>query len=545
VWRVNLDRRLDGLNPAETAAYRERLKGLELSPPSVAEVASAAVAAPDTQARALDLADAYLRLERVTEWRGDEGDLALVPTGVVVSEGSVNGKRTLYHVDHEGERTELGKDASLSSLSWDQTTLLVVQGGRGAQVPAAGGKLERIPFSADLDVDRVAESSQKFREAARVLGEVFYHPTLKGLDWAKLSERYHALAVRSRTAAEFREVASRFIGELNASHLGISPPTERPDTFQPNGRLGVDVREEPTGAVVTRVLAQGPAATAPTPLQVGDRIVSVGGQPWTAHDTLEARLRGRVGKETLLEVERPVADGVPLKLGALLTPIGYRSERTLRYQAWTAARRDRVHELSRGRVGYLHIRGMNYPSLMEFERDLFAAAYGHKGLLIDVRNNGGGWTADRVLASLMVRPHAYTVPRGSDPEYTRGYPRGRLFIQRFTRPVNLLCNEKSFSNAEILSHAFKTLERGTLVGEQTYGGVISTGATRLVDGTRVRLPFRGWYLPDGTDMENNGAVPDLRVPQTPEDECAGYDRQLKAALDDLLGRLPERSQRSK
>ena len=84
--------------------------------------------------------------------------------------------------------------------------------------------------------------------------------------------------------------------------------------------------------------------------------------------------------------------------------------------------------------------------------------------------------------------------------------------------------------------AFKTLKRGTLVGQQTYGGVISTGGTSLLDGTTVRLPFRGWYLADGTDMENHGAMPDLVVPQTPEDESKNFDAQLKAAVDDLLKR---------
>jgi tricorn protease len=137
----------------------------------------------------------------------------------------------------------------------------------------------------------------------------------------------------------------------------------------------------------------------------------------------------------------------------------------------------------------------------------------------------------------MAQPHAYTVPRGADPSIMDGYPQDRLFIQRYALPVNMLCNEKSFSNAEIISHAFKTLKRGTLVGQQTYGGVISTGGTSLIDGTTVRLPFRGWYLPDGTDMENNGAVPDIIVDQTPEDEAANYDAQLKAAVDDLLKRV--------
>jgi tricorn protease len=180
---------------------------------------------------------------------------------------------------------------------------------------------------------------------------------------------------------------------------------------------------------------------------------------------------------------------------------------------------------------------MGQDSLDIFERDLYAAAGDKDGLIIDVRNNGGGWTADRLLASIMVQPHAYTLPRGADREATGHYPQGRLFIQRYTLPINMLCNEKSFSNAEIIAHAFKTLGRGTLVGQQTYGGVISTGGTRLIDGTWVRLPSRGWFLPDGSDMENNGAMPDIVVVQMPEAESRDDDEQLRAAVDDLMKRL--------
>jgi tricorn protease len=132
--------------------------------------------------------------------------------------------------------------------------------------------------------------------------------------------------------------------------------------------------------------------------------------------------------------------------------------------------------------------------------------------------------------------HAYTIPRGMDSSIKTGYPQDRLFIQRYTGPINMLCNEKSFSNAEIVSHAFKTLKRGTLVGQQTAGGVISTGGTTLIDGTTVRIPYRGWFLPDGTNLERHGAVPDILVTQTPQDESMNLDSQLKAAVEDLLKR---------
>jgi tricorn protease len=213
----------------------------------------------------------------------------------------------------------------------------------------------------------------------------------------------------------------------------------------------------------------------------------------------------------------------------------------LAYEATQARNAKLVDEWSSGRIGYVHMQGMSQPALDEFERDLFAACDGRDGLIIDVRNNGGGWTADRLLASICAPVHAYTMPRGGDPTHTDGYPADRLFIQRFTGPINMLCNEKSFSNAEITAHAFKTLRRGTLVGMPTYGGVISTGAAALLDGTSVRMPTRGWYLPDGTDMELNGAVPDILVPQVPQDEEANNDRQLRAAVDNLMQRLPKRA----
>ena len=137
----------------------------------------------------------------------------------------------------------------------------------------------------------------------------------------------------------------------------------------------------------------------------------------------------------------------------------------------------------------------------------------------------------------MAGEHAYTIPAGADRDATGHYPQDRLDAPRYTLPINMLANEKSYSNAEILAHAFTTLGRGRLVGQQTYGGVISTNSHTLIDGATVRRPFRGWYLPDGTDMEHNGAMPDLLVEQTPQDEVAGRDRQLEQAVADLLERI--------
>ena len=386
-------------------------------------------------------------------------------------------------------------------------------------------------------------SRRKFAEAVRIFEEVFYHPDMNGYEWDRISEGYEELAGRAWTGDEFNWVAARLLGELNASHTGIRASGYSSKLSRSQGRLGTIHQSHPDGFEILEIVDESPAAVGPMPLEVGDVIVAIEGEPIKPLDTIERLLQGKVGEEVIIGIRRTVPgedEGEPqvLEIDALMKPITGPAFERLRRTARERGAQSLVDASTDGRVGYLHIESMNQVSLDEFERDLYAVAEGRDGLIIDVRNNGGGWTADRLLASIMTRPHAYTVPRGADPSMRTGYPQDRLFIQRYVLPINMLCNEKSFSNAEITSHAFKNLGRGTLVGEQTYGGVISTGGTSLVDGTSIRLPFRGWYLLDGTDMENNGAMPDLVVPQTPEDESSGTDAQLQVAIEDLMKRLP-------
>ena len=487
-----------------------------------------------------DLQTAYLRLARVTSLPGNESNITILPSGETIlftSSGGSPGTSGLYSVSSSGsDRKKLGDTVSIQEVSLDGAKITAVGGSQAQLLDANSGKAETIAISDRISIDLSAQSRAKFREAARTMGTLFYHPSMKGLDWEKLSARYEDLAAKAHTADEFNEVAGRFLGELNASHLGLRASAVSMPLNQSRGRLGTLHDPVEGGFRVSEIIPDSAAEQSEMPIEVGDLITAIDFEPFAVGETIQGRLKGRVGDEVVVSVTRQTADG-DLDLDLLITPQTWSSVRALLYKVMQQRNARLVEEWSDGRLGYAHIRGMSQGSLDEFERDLFAATEHRDGLIVDVRNNGGGWTADRLLASLMVQPHAYTVPRGADPTLTDGYPQDRLFIQRYALPVNMLCNEKSFSNAEIVSHAFKTLGRGTLVGQQTYGGVISTGGTSLIDGTTLRLPFRGWYLLDGTDMENNGAMPDIVVEQTPEDEAAAYDAQLKAAVDDLLDRL--------
>jgi tricorn protease len=563
VWVVALDPSVEALTPAETEAYfkdageaakkRKPLPGPNAKPEKRKDEGKKdddtkeEKPAPDA-GPAYRLDDAYLRVRRLTRLAGSEGGLQITPAGDRIVFSGNDGTPAVLSVKWDGgdqKKVAAGGRPVQMSLTGDK--VVVLNAGRASTAPPAGGEAKAVEFAAVTPVDRQAWRDHRFIEAARTFGEAFYDPTMKGLDWPALVDRYRELAAGGRTDSEFEWCMARLMGELNASHTGVSVPDGGgPGSRRPAGRLGARTRAVEGGFQVLAVLPQGPAERSQTPLLVGDVITTIGGEPVKAGDVLEERLRGRVDQETLITVRRvPAGAAEAVSVDCLITPCSGGAESALLYKDAVATAAGRVRAWSGDRLGYIHIQSMNQPSLEDFERDLCAAAQGKDGLIVDVRNNGGGSTADRVLASLMVQPHAYTVPRGADSGYTGGYPQDRLFIQRWTLPTNMLCNEKSFSNAEIVSHAFRNLKRGTLVGEQTNGGVISTGGAQLVDGTTVRLPFRGWYTPDGVDMENNGAMPDLRVPADPVAESLDQDAQLRAAVDDLMQRLPKTDQSGK
>lgn len=585
VWMAYLDENLETLTPQELASYYEELaKNVKkLKDPSVpdwakrrgsvspkvempadAEDDAGNVAAtqpatqPDTQPATqpgdgkddespVDVADlddlaldnVYLRLQRVSREPGSEFGALILPDASAIYY-TAGGK--LMKKPWDDDVRETGSAVSIQGVNLTGTTLVYVSAGKGG-TQATGGNNARESFDADdrLEINLAEENERKFRELSRILGVQFYHPTMKDLDWPQLIDDYAPLAHAARTPDEFEHVSMKLLGELNGSHLGVSAPGDGRPARQNYGRLGVRAIPNDKGFEVVEVMETGPAGRGDMKILVGDVITKLELEPVDLDRPLEVQLPDKVGREIIVTVQR---DGAEVNL--LLTPASYGSITSEAYESWRLANHRKVEEMSGGRLGYIHVQAMNQGSLDVFERDLYAAAEGKDGLLVDVRNNGGGSTADRLLASLMYPRHAYTIPRGMQESVDAGranmqrggYPQDRLYIQRYSLPTNMLANENSFSNAEIIAHAFKALDRGTLIGEETAGGVISTGAFSLVDGTSVRLPFRGWYLLDGTDMENNGAMPDIRVVQTPEAEVAGEDAQLEAAVRDLMERLP-------
>ncbi len=530
---VMLDRSLESLPDHELKEYfkkaaeaaKKRKPGEPVTPDA------------DAFSKGWSLEDAYRRTRRVTSTPTNERGMEIAPNGEWIFYMAADGSGLTKARWDGSEPKKLAGALSRGSMHADGTSIVGVLGGKAVSVSTGGDtKTVELPEAIRFDVEAVARA--KWDEYIRVFSEGFYDGQFKGTDWPALCAAYGELAARTRTPDEFDLQANRLLGELNASHTGVRSPQGPRSTGGRPGSLGVQGSFVGGQYAISRVLDRGPAAAAQPPLAAGDRITAVAGQPADGSASLERLLNDTTGKETIVDVIRRLEDGRDVAFQSMVIPVTPATIRNVARQEQLDHARARVEELSHGRLGYISIESMSIPALEDFERDLFAAAAGKEGLIVDVRNNGGGHTADYLLASIMVQPHARTRTRGQPEEDATGYPQDRLYIQRYTFPMNMLCNEKSFSNAEITSHAFRTLARGTLVGEQTYGGVISTGGASLTDGTTVRLPGRGWYLPDGRDMENNGAMPHLRVPQTPQAESAGRDEQLDAAVNDLMSRLP-------
>jgi tricorn protease len=378
----------------------------------------------------------------------------------------------------------------------------------------------------------------------RVMRDNWYDDHLGNRDWNLIRQKYFA-AAETADLDGLTQIVQMMLGELNGSHLGFfggstTLPTRRgtgPTADEPGdrkwnnitGHLGIRFVEgfAGPGLKIRDILPEGPADTKKAGLKPGDVVMSIDGKPVDAKTDLTQVLNGLPNRDVVLKVK----SGIATERDVILRPITFTQSRQLLYQAWLRDNRKMVEQLSKGTLGYLHIAAMDMSNFYKFEEELYNAGAGKDGLVIDVRENGGGSTADHLLTALTQPQHAIAIPRGGD----RGYPQDRTVYATWNKPIIVLCNQNSFSNAEIFSHAIKTLKRGHLVGVPTAGGVISTGGTSIMDIGFLRLPFRGWYLVNtGEDMELHGAVPDVVVWPQPGEYSQGKDTQIDKAVEMLL-----------
>lgn len=519
-------------------------KPAETSKPSAPSTpASPPKAVPATR---LDLEDIHERIHRVTIANSAEFELVWSPDSKKIAfHATVDGKRGTYSIEVPDDT----KPKQLSSATpgyarWlkQDDQIVGLEDGKPASVSARpalvkpdGTKsdgLHTYSFRAQQSVDRAGKQRAVFDQCWQVMRDRFYDAKLGNKDWNNVRAKYSEMAAQACDMKGVAECVWLMLGELNGSHLGFTPEPKL--TFDRSWReetahlgLRFDSSFAGPGWKVRSVLPKGPASRKESRVDVGEVILKVDGKDVSPTTDVSAVLNGAPERDIILRVKS--AAGV--ERDVTLRPISYTTARKLLYDEWIKNNRRMVETKSGGTLGYLHISAMNDESFQKFQEELYNAGAGKDGLIIDVRENGGGSTTDHLLTALTQPQHALTIPRGGKKP---GYPQDRIVYATWNKPIVVMCNQNSYSNAEIFSHAIKTLKRGKVVGTPTAGGVISTGATGIMDVGTLRLPFRGWYgINDGADMELNGAKPDYIVWPKPGESAKGIDAQLDKAVEVL------------
>ncbi len=399
---------------------------------------------------------------------------------------------------------------------------------------SAAGSARRLTFTARVEIDERARRQQVFQESWRIMKHRFYDPAMHGVDWAKVRDTYEPLLAHVGDQEDLHDVISMMIGELNASHTGISPGGRggrvRDGSSDQTRYPGFELEADSSGYYkVTHVYKDGPADKDYVRINVGDFILAIDGQPLKAGENYWKLYTLAPGQRMeFLVNNKPAREGA---WTAKLRPVSAGQYADLQYERWVADRRKLVDRLSGGTIGYLHIRQMNEPSLRQFERDL-AMMIGKKALVIDQRFNPGGGIDQELLQILQQRQYQYTRTRDS-VQVTRP-------LRGFFGPMVVMANERSTSDAEVFPDGFKTLKLGKVVGVTTYGAVIGTGAYRLMDGSTIRTPTVGLWNVNHTNLENYGVPPDVYVDNTPDDFLKGRDAQIEKAVETLKEELAKR-----
>ncbi len=408
--------------------------------------------------------------------------------------------------------------------------------GRGQihHMSLSSARPEQVEFSFSVKVDHRAEWEQIFEEAWRVMKFRFYDPNMHGKDWDAIKAHYKPLLAHVGTYEDAHDLANQMIGELNASHVGVRGSSSvSMESEYATRETGVELEAAQGGYRVSHVYRDGPADKEWLDIEVGDYVLAIDDQEIRPPENYWKILNHVLNEYVTLRVADSPG-GANARDQRVRTATSLRS---VRYLEWVEKNREFVEQESGGRIAYVHIEGMNQPSLRIFENEI-NRFWNAEGIIVDIRYNGGGNTDQQILDILERRPYEYWNNRWAAPSS------GRRPRQAIAGPKVMLINARSGSDSEVTPLGFRDLGLGSIVGNPTAAAVIATGSYGLIHGGSIRTPgsLVVNYDPTkphnhGINLENYGVAPDVFVWNTPEDELAGYDRELKAAVDEALRML--------
>ena len=438
-----------------------------------------------------DLENRFDRIVRLTVNSSHMADAVLTPKGDALYYLSTfeDGYDLWKHDLKENSTKVLLKDVGAGALLPDKDgkNIFLCSSEGMKKIETEGGKVTPIEFEAFFDYRPYGEREYIFDHVWQQVDDKFYVEDLQGTDWTGYKASYKRFLPYINNNYDFTEMLSEMLGELNASHTGA------------------------------RYYASG--ATLPT-AALGVFYVKAGMDYFPL-------LEGKANRKTILSVYDP---GTKKRFEETVKPITYAAQSELLYKRWVENCRKKVEELSGGRIGYVHIKGMDSPSFRKMYSELLGRNRNKEAVVVDVRHNGGGWLHDDVVTLLGGKEYERFVPRG---QYIGSDP-----FNKWLKPSCMLVCEDNYSNAHGTPFVYKTLGIGKLVGTPVAGTMTAVWWERQIDPSIVfGIPQVGCMDMQGNYLENHTLQPDILIYNTPEEAINGDDAQLKAAVEHLLKQL--------
>jgi tricorn protease len=386
------------------------------------------------------------------------------------------------------------------------------------------GKLKEIEISHQFNKSLSKEFTQMYYEAWAGMEENFYNETFHGQDWEKLRDQYASYLPFVSSRANLRLIFNEMLGELNTSHFGFTSNGKEEDIYYGTKTLATGIEFENNNPfVVERIVKQGPTDFSDINILKGDQLIAVNG----------VKINSTENREKYFSVPN-TTDEITLtftrnnnNFDVNIHPASSNNVRDLIYDEWQDYNQQYVNSKSNNRIAYVHMKNMSGEELQKFKEDLVSDEAYKDGLILDLRYNRGGNVHDEVLKFLSQKTYL-------NWKYREGTLTGQANFNYGNKPIVLLINEQSLSDAEMTAAGFKELKLGTIVGTETYRWIIFTSGASLVDGSYYRLPSWGCYTLDGKNLEAEGVAPDVYIEETFMDRLNGNQPQLNKAIEIIM-----------
>lgn len=472
----------------------------------------------------LDLENRDDRIIRLTRFSGRMGDHYLTDDGKkLYYETRLESSYDLCVKDmKEGSVKVLKKGVSGSiSPSSDGKYIYIASGSGITKLSISGNDTKTISFAGEYEFKPKAEREYIFDHMWKQVKEKFYDPQLHGVDWDYYKENYSQFLPYINNNFDFQELLSEILGELNASHTGGRYFYRSGLTM---GQLGVlyDEDYDGDGLKIKEVLPDGALSLAYPEIKAGDIVASIDGKEIKAGQDWYQLLTDKAGKKTSVIIKK----GGKKPVEVYVEP-SY-SDYELMYRRWVKQREAKVAELSGGKVGYVHVEGMDSPSF----REVYSKALGKYrtagALVVDTRHNGGGWLHDDLVTFLSGKAYVEYKPRG---QYIGTDP-----YSKWTKPSCVLVCEDNYSDACGFPYAYQALGIGKLIGTPVAGTMTAVWWERQINSSIVfGIPQVGsWCIREDHYSENHQVNPDILIYNDPVSMLKGEDKQLEAAVKEML-----------